>query len=62
MTMIKVREGETLEEALRRFKRLVLREGILRELKQRRHHLSSSDLKKLKRDKARRRARRKRPH
>src|SRR5262245_34561225 len=41
-------EREGLEQALRRFKRQVLREGILREAKRRTFYLKPSESKKLK--------------
>jgi len=64
MVFIKVREGENIEEALRRFKRECERNGILKEIKRREFHLSASLRRKLKAQEARRkmrRARRKRP-
>ena len=35
MTKIKIRNGESLEQALRRFNREVLRDGILKKLRKR---------------------------
>jgi small subunit ribosomal protein S21 len=46
MARVILREGESLEEALRRFKREVLREGILKELRRREFYEKPSDLKK----------------
>jgi small subunit ribosomal protein S21 len=46
MAKVILKEGESLEEALRRFKREVLREGILKELQRRRFHESPSEKKK----------------
>ena len=37
MVFIKLREGEGLEEALRRFKRECERNGVLKEVKRREH-------------------------
>jgi len=52
---IKVRNNETLEQALRRFNRDVLREGILKELKEREHYLKPSEWKRLKKKERERR-------
>ncbi len=49
MARVILKEGESLEEALRRFKREVLREGILREVRRREFYESPSELKKRKR-------------
>ena len=38
MPLVKVREDETLENALRRFKRKCEKSGILSELKKRQHY------------------------
>ena len=64
MVFVKLREGEAVEEALRRFKRECERNGILREIKRREHYVSPSIKRKLKAAEARRkmrRARRRRP-
>lgn len=50
MARVILREGESLEEALRRFKREVLREGILKELRRREFYEKPSELKKRDRD------------
>lgn len=60
MTFIKIREGENLEEALRRFKREVQRDGVLKELRRREHYLPPSLKKKRKREEAARKRRRSR--
>ena len=49
MTKIKVRNGESLEQALRRFNREVLRDGIIKELKKRERYEKPSIVKKRKR-------------
>jgi small subunit ribosomal protein S21 len=49
--------GESLEQAMRRFKRQVLREGIIREARRREFYLKPSESKKLKSKLARIRAR-----
>src|SRR5262245_36095900 len=53
-------KGESLEQALRRFKRQVLREGILKEAKRRTFYLKPSESKKLKSKLARAKNRRQR--
>lgn len=46
MTKIKVRNGESLEQALRRFNKEVLRAGILQELRDREHYKKPSEVKR----------------
>ena len=58
MVSVKIREGESIEEALRRFKRECERNGILKEIKRREFYLSPSVKRKLKSQEARRRLRR----
>ena len=54
MTKIKVRHGESLEQALRRFNREVQRAGILQEVRLReRHEPASAIRRKKKKEKAR---------
>ena len=48
MPLIKVREDESLENALRRFKRKCEKSGILTEIKKRQHYEKSSVRKKRK--------------
>ncbi|MBI5598051.1 MAG: 30S ribosomal protein S21 [Elusimicrobia bacterium] len=48
MVFVKVRDGESIEEALRRFKRECERNGILKEIKRREHYTSPSVKRKLK--------------
>lgn len=48
MTKIKVRIGESLDQALRRFNKEVLRAGILQEIKDREHYRKPSELKRQK--------------
>ncbi|MDR2136700.1 MAG: 30S ribosomal protein S21 [Synergistaceae bacterium] len=52
MTTIIRKDGESLEDALRRFKREVSKVGILREARKREHYEKPSDAKKLKRAEA----------
>lgn len=58
MVFIKLREGEGIEEALRRFKRECERNGILKEIKRREHYLTPTLKRKLKAAEARRKMRR----
>lgn len=54
MTKIKVRHGESLEQALRRFNREVLKAGILKELRKRERYMKPSEVKtEKKKEKAR---------
>ena len=48
MTKIKVRNGESLEQALRRFNREVQRSGILQEVRDRENYRKPSELKRQK--------------
>ncbi|MGM9969944.1 MAG: 30S ribosomal protein S21 [Anaeroplasma sp.] len=48
-----VREKESIEDALRRFKRDVSRSGNLQEAKKRQYYLKPSDVRKQKRQEAR---------
>ena len=43
-----VRENETIEDTLKRFKRDVSRSGTLQEARKREHFLKQSDIKKMK--------------
>mgnify|MGYP001215123466 FL=1 len=46
MSYVRVRKGEDINKAIRRFKRKVENEGIMRELKRRRYYLKPSEAKK----------------
>ncbi len=46
MVEVRVREGENLEDALKRFKREVEREGILRDAREKMYHKPDSVLRK----------------
>ncbi|OIO37785.1 MAG: 30S ribosomal protein S21 [Candidatus Omnitrophica bacterium CG1_02_49_16] len=48
MSKIEVRPNEPLEKALRRFKKKIEREGILKELKARKHYEKPSEIKRRK--------------
>ncbi len=58
MVFVKIRENESIEEALRRFKRECERNGVLKEIKRREHYLPPSLKRKLKQAEARRKMRR----
>lgn len=60
MSEIKVGENESLENALRRFKRQCASSGILREIRQREHYEKPSVKRKKKAEEARRKNRRRR--
>ncbi|MBQ4576079.1 MAG: 30S ribosomal protein S21 [Clostridia bacterium] len=55
MAEIKVKDGETLDSALRRFKRQCARSGVLSELKKREHYDKPSVKRKKKSEAARKR-------
>lgn len=56
--MVTSRDGESGEQLLSRFNKLVQRDGILREIKRRRHFISNGEKERLARQQAaRRRAR-----
>ena len=58
MIGIKLRENESIEEALRRFKRECDRNGIMQEIKRREYYESPSDRRKRKAQEARRKVKR----
>ncbi|OGR58242.1 MAG: 30S ribosomal protein S21 [Elusimicrobia bacterium GWA2_69_24] len=58
MVFIKIREGESIEEALRRFKRDCERNGILKEIRRREYFLSPSIRRKLQQQETLRKIRR----
>jgi small subunit ribosomal protein S21 len=57
---VHIQDGETLENALRRFKRKVLQEDIIKEIKRRAFYLKPGQKKRVKSALARKRARKKR--
>jgi small subunit ribosomal protein S21 len=59
MVSVKVRDGESIEEAIRRFKRECERNGIMQEIKKREFYKSPSVVKKEKLAEAKRKIRRK---
>lgn len=56
MPLVRVREDESLENALRRFKRKCEKSGVLSELKKRQHYLKPSQKRKIKALAARKKA------
>lgn len=46
--MIKVRKGESLEQALRRFNSLVYKAGVLTDFRAKERHIKKSELKRIK--------------
>ena len=59
MAEVKLQEGETLEDALRRFKRKVLQEDIIKEVKRHAFYLKPGQKRRVKQALARKRARKK---
>ena len=55
MSEVRVKEGESLENALRRFKRKTARDGILAEVRKREHYEKPSVKRKKKAEAARKR-------
>jgi small subunit ribosomal protein S21 len=51
---VEIRKGESIEKALRRLKRKIDREGILKQLKKHRHYEKPSERKRQKRIEAQR--------
>lgn len=60
MAEVHVNDGESLESALKRFKRKVLQEDIIKEIKRHAHYLKPGQRKRAKAVLARRRNRKKR--
>ena len=61
MVKLKVRESESIQEAVRRFRKLVERSGIKKEMRRKEYYEKPSDTKRRARLRAERRARRLRP-
>ena len=55
MAEIKVREGESLDSALRRFKRQTAKDGVIQEVRKREHYEKPSVKRKKKSEAARKR-------
>jgi small subunit ribosomal protein S21 len=60
MIQITLEDGDRVDWALKAFKRKVMKAGLLRELRRRRHYVKPSEARQLKSEAAQRRAR-KRP-
>jgi small subunit ribosomal protein S21 len=58
MVVIYLKEDESIDHALRRFKRKCQYSGIFNDVKKSRHYLKPSDKKKIARSKSKRRAKR----
>jgi small subunit ribosomal protein S21 len=61
MVEVTLEEGDRIEWALKSFKRKVLRSGVLKDLRRKRHYVKPSEARQLKSDAARRRAKSRRP-
>jgi small subunit ribosomal protein S21 len=57
MIQIKLKQDESFEKAMRRFKRLIENEGLMKEIKKRKYYLKPSERKKEKRKLAAKRRR-----
>ena len=57
MAEIQIHEGESIENALRRFKRKVLQEDIIKEVKKHSYYVKPGEKKRLKQALARKRSR-----
>lgn len=57
MIIVKLKQGEPFDKAFRKFKRKVESEGIMRELKRRKFHMTKSQKKREKRKLAEKRRR-----
>ncbi|MBX7223808.1 MAG: 30S ribosomal protein S21 [Blastocatellia bacterium] len=57
MAQVELYQGESVESALRRFKRLVQREGIIADVKKHRFYVKPGERKRLKSELARKRQR-----
>ena len=55
MSEIRIKENESLDNALRRFKRQCARAGVLTEIKKREHYVKPSEKRKKKSEAARKR-------
>ncbi|HET6615574.1 MAG TPA: 30S ribosomal protein S21 [Dehalococcoidia bacterium] len=58
MAQVELRDGESGEHLITRFRQSIQRDGILREIKQRRHFIPKSERRRIARAKAARRRRR----
>lgn len=46
---VEIREGESFEDAMRKFKKMIEQDGILKEIRDRKHYQKPSELKRKKR-------------
>lgn len=60
MPKVTLRENESQEQLLRRFRKAVVKSSILTDVRRKRWHVSKSELRRIEKKKAERRARRKR--
>lgn len=60
MPQVKLRENETQEQLLRRFRKAVVKSSVLTDVRRKRWHVSKSELKRIAKKKAERRMRRRR--
>ncbi len=58
MTLVQLQPGESQEQLLKRFRKLVAKSGILSIVRRKRWHISKSELRRIQKKKAVRRARR----
>ena len=58
---VELRENESQEQLLRRFKKAVVKSSVLSDVRRKRWYVSKSELKRIEKKKATRRARRKQP-
>lgn len=61
MAEVKIQEGESIESALRRFKRKVQQEDIIKEIKKHSYYMKPGEKARVKQALARKRNRKKRP-
>jgi small subunit ribosomal protein S21 len=59
MTYVKLRPGESQESLLKRFRKSIAKDGLLSTVRRKRWHVSKSELNRIQKKKAIRRARRK---
>jgi small subunit ribosomal protein S21 len=62
MAEIRIHDGESIESALRRFKRKVMQEDIIKEVKKHSFYMKPGEKKRVKQALARKRRRKKTPH
>jgi small subunit ribosomal protein S21 len=59
MSYVKLRPGETQDALLKRFRKSIAKDGLLSTVRRKRWHVSKSELRRIQKKKAVRRARRK---